>query len=242
MTAPTIDSLIHSCMHAGIKPTVNCIGLAGLNHFRALGCRFDPSCLATGPGWLRQGESGSPIDEAVGCGLWMGWLAGERWASICIASVCRNCLALGGEVPFLAPKGKTSHLETKNVVITNGQNVFLEHLGLSKSHWHLQSLLRWCLICGACQNLSPAAPVSPRSLYPCWFVVTYSYGDLAFYSGSPWETGRCQSPPYHLPTSTLGLVQSWPCRCLWNWWKPSAERRRPMDIQWRCVWWASLPW
>ena len=49
-------------------------------------------------------------------------------------TVYGNCLALGGEVPSLAPKGKTSHLETKNVVITDGQNVFLEHLGLSKSH------------------------------------------------------------------------------------------------------------
>lgn len=63
---------------------------------------------------------------------WVDWQVKDELLFALLLSV--GTAWLGGEVPFLAPKGKTSHLETKNVVITNGQNVFLEHLGLSKSH------------------------------------------------------------------------------------------------------------
>lgn len=64
---------------------------------------------------------------------WVDWQVKDEFL-FALLTVYRNCLALGGEVPSLAPKAKTSHLETKNVVIPAGQSVFLEHLGLSKSH------------------------------------------------------------------------------------------------------------
>lgn len=77
---------------------------------------------------------GALLRRPLGVGSeWADWQMKDELL-FALLTVCRNCLALGGEVPSQAPKAKTSHLETKNMVITDGQNVFLEHLGLSKSH------------------------------------------------------------------------------------------------------------
>lgn len=37
-------------------------------------------------------------------------------------------------------------------------------------------------------------------------------------------------------TSQRPPQASWPRRCVWNWWKPSAERRRSVDVHWPWVW------